>query len=151
MDIDVTLLNITLTEESFSFTDSANQNVIDKQITTPFVLACIFFGFFVINCLIGTCFEIYNTLQEKKFKTLENEADGFISPENIQNVPKREERVHRPGCLNRFFLNFSVLKNTEWLLFGRSKDSDKNLEALNGLRVFSIGWVILGHTFYWNI
>lgn len=113
MDIDVTLLNITLTEESFSFTDSANQNVIDKQITTPFVLACIFFGFFVINCLIGTCFEIYNTLQEKKFKTLENEADGFISPENIQNVPKREERVHRPGCLNRFFLNFSVLKNTE--------------------------------------
>ena len=83
LDINVTLLNINLTENSFSFVDSKWQNEIDKQITTPFIIACIFFGFFGISCLIGTGFELYNNHIEEKLKLLEKSADGFISPENI--------------------------------------------------------------------
>ena len=83
MNISVTLLNITLTEDNFMFVDSVKQNQIDKQISTPFIIACLFFGFFAISCVIGTIFEMYNTHIETKRKQIEGAPDGFISPENI--------------------------------------------------------------------
>jgi len=37
------------------------------------------------------------------------------------------------------------------LIFGRAKENDKNLDILNGLRVFAIVWVILGHTYLYML
>lgn len=49
------------------------------------------------------------------------------------------------GCLMKIFLAFSVYSNGKKLL--STKKTPGTLGAVNGVRVLSISWVILGHVF----
>lgn len=49
------------------------------------------------------------------------------------------------GCLMKFFLAFSVYSNGKKIL--STKKTAGTLGAVNGVRVLSISWVILGHIF----
>ena len=42
-----------------------------------------------------------------------------------------------------------MLDNASKLFFARSKDGDKNLEILNGVRFLSMTWIILGHSYFY--
>ena len=55
----------------------------------------------------------------------------------------------RKSCYNRFFLCFSLQDNISKLIYARSKETDKSLNILNGVRVLSMWWIILSHTFYY--
>ncbi|KAI3386199.1 hypothetical protein SNEBB_007434 [Seison nebaliae] len=46
-----------------------------------------------------------------------------------------------------FFVGFSMLKNTEKLLKTERVKDEKNFQCLAGIKVFSMTWVILGHTY----
>lgn len=129
------------------FVDPNIQNKADKKVSGALIAAIIVFGFFGGCCIIGTIVEMYNArmkrIEEEKRLVKEAYLDESISSDLL------EEEEPEPDCLNQFFVQFSVINNSKRLLFGRSKDGDKNLEILNGLRVFAIAWVILGHTFYY--
>ena len=45
---------------------------------------------------------------------------------------------------------FSIRKNAHAILYSENK-SDKNLDVLNGVRVLSIGWVVLGHSLFMHL
>lgn len=62
-----------------------------------------------------------------------------------------EDDVKPRGALQKFLYSFAVLNNTNRLIWGRGAKVDKELEILNGIRVFSISFVILGHTYLYSL
>ncbi|XP_022092124.1 nose resistant to fluoxetine protein 6-like [Acanthaster planci] len=62
---------------------------------------------------------------------------------NIQGEAKQE------SLLVRFFLCFAVTRNLSKLLDTRQKDT--SIGSLNGIRVISMTWVILGHTLFFSL
>ena len=152
--IDISLFDVTFEASNFVFVDSVKTNEENTRLGGLFWFAMAFFGFFLISGLIGTALEIQKNnkkaLHKKRMKSLFSEE---VAPERTteNNRESQLESNKSPKGLRLFFSQYSFISNITRLLFGRAKDGDKNLEILNGLRVFAIGWVILGHTFYYLI
>ena len=49
--------------------------------------------------------------------------------------------------LGLFFLSFSFSRNLSKILYSK-QEGDPNLRILNGVRVFSMLWVMLGNSFW---
>ena len=58
-------------------------------------------------------------------------------------------RILLAGCLMKIFLAFSVYSNGKKLL--STNKTASTLGAVNGVRVFSMSWVILGHVFAFGL
>lgn len=72
--------------------------------------------------------------------TINFHCDALISSQNSLHL------YHIfTGCLMKFFLAFSVYSNGKKILSTRKTAG--TLGAVNGVRVLSISWVILGHIF----
>lgn len=73
----------------------------------------------------------------------------------LSNIPKNEVlygEIPQSSCgssLKQILIAFSLITNTRKLL--STSTSSGNLTAINGMRVISMWWVILGHTFVFNI
>lgn len=69
---------------------------------------------------------------------------------SIYDFLEKSERDHPIAAL---ILSFSILSNMQKLLSSRSKEKtgNTNLDFLNSIRVLSIFWVILGHTYISNL
>ena len=72
------------------------------------------------------------------FVVIASTTDYFINYKR-SNINRNENKWHMS-----ILYSFSFLSNAESILYSKNK-GDKNLEALNGVRVLSMGWVILGH------
>lgn len=135
-----------LTEDSFKFYDSAerNQEVHKWGIGQYFTL--LFVSFFIICIIIGSFIEnneeAIRTSRMKSFKKFASESD-----DNLENDFFRELNKVKKPLWKRYFLCFSLMENAKKLICGRNTDADQNLACLNGIRVLSMGWVILCHTF----
>ena len=137
-----------LTESSFRFYDSLQHNAEARQFElgqfctigyVSFFLLCVFIG-----SIIALKIENENYMKIQSIKKFASEDEANESNDFIMEVPSQ-----RKSCANRFFLCFNFQENIYKLFYARSKDGDKNLEILNGIRVLSMFWIIVGHTYYY--
>jgi len=61
---------------------------------------------------------------------------------------KQRAEIRQEKSFRNFFASFSLYSNWTRLFAGRSHSN--SLQALDGLRFFSVTWVILGHTYYYT-
>ena len=135
LDIQQAYFQQDLTEDNFNFYDSVKQNhEVRKWSTGHFVSFGI--GLFLVLCvLLATLFEI---IQIARYSA-------------VNSLGVNEEQSQRFQCAKKFLNAFRLLENSKKLLFARNKEGDKNLELLNGLRVISMFWIILGHTYFYGM
>ncbi|XP_022325908.1 O-acyltransferase like protein-like [Crassostrea virginica] len=122
------------------------------------VAALVFAGFYALLVTISTVVDVLSTWMVKNnlfdsaststnadvlryaHKTSSEETPLLGSPAtDIAQVNPKS------GCLMKIFLAFSVYSNGKKLL--STKKTPGTLGAVNGVRVLSISWVILGHVF----
>lgn len=71
---------------------------------------------------------------------------GLLSNVTTDGAEATENQViHSNTTLQKFFISFSIISNTRKLL--NTSTASGSLTAVNGMRVLSMWWVILGHTF----
>ncbi|XP_033118071.1 nose resistant to fluoxetine protein 6-like [Anneissia japonica] len=112
-----------------------------------------------LGCLIlvGTAIESFN-----KYKEFEIENEGFerlasknqsilTDNEQIKTIPLNGPIVSgkNNGFFIQFLLCFSLLNNGSKIL--KAKQGEISLGALNGFRVLSLWWVILGHSYGFGV
>ncbi|XP_046398836.1 nose resistant to fluoxetine protein 6-like [Ischnura elegans] len=90
------------------------------------------------------------SMAKMKMKDVEvgkNNNDGEAMQMREYHVAKKEPS---PGTVQRLLLCFSIRRNGKKILCGTEdggKDDERNLDCIHGLRVISMGWVILVHTY----
>lgn len=102
-----------------------------------FVLFLVFFLLFL--CFCGTLCEVYARFLSRN---LEKTAAYELLPSQIPQKPENK--------LQEFLQCFSLLSNCEKILSTR-ESADQRLDIFNGVRFFSMCWVILGHTYMLRI
>ena len=111
------------------------------------VVLC-FFAFFMVT---GTLFDVLIVRGYIFELTCQNGADDndyeYIPSSNekrtLPSPSNSKSRKYEPGWLGKFFLSFSVRTNAEKLL--STKTGKGNIDCINGIRFYSMCWVVLGH------
>ena len=117
-----------------------NYNNLDSR-AIVMVIVCLLIG---LACVVGTTLDVFTTKVNKKTE----EAKALVSAEETQK-PDFSTYMSSDNFL-KALLCFSVYTNFKKLVTSRSseKTGEKNrLDLLNGVRVMSLCWVIMGHTF----
>ena len=130
------------------------------NLRTGAIVMLVFCVFLLLIVSIGTAIDLFHVYIRSKVTS--------NTEENYQKLPNTE--MHRlslnsqtlkdplppkpPSFLEGFFLCFSLYSNVPKLFSSRSaeKVGEKRdtLEILNAVRVMSMGWVILGHTYVYR-
>ncbi|KAJ4446596.1 hypothetical protein ANN_13293, partial [Periplaneta americana] len=117
-----------------------------------FYLLCVVIGVVAILVAIGTG---YDLMLQQRQKQKEEKSPGAMEcngnhlsytatgPPDTQSMPKSEFHEKRPGLLVQTLLCFSAWTNLHKICDTRTEDA---LACIHGLRVFSLLWVIAGHT-----
>lgn len=156
---DAEALQIELTADNFQFYDSHAKNAENTSISAGFIFTVCFFSFFIICCILGTIFEfkleaikLKRKIQKEKLRARNDETRDDSMRSNGSVIEQREEEddVRPRGPLQNFLYAFAVFNNTRRLVYGRGA-KDPEFEILNGIRVASISFVILGHTFLYSL
>ncbi|KAL6045276.1 NRF domain-containing protein [Balamuthia mandrillaris] len=85
-------------------------------------------------------------LMDKSVTVLGKEEDSDSDKDKPK--PQSQSSQKLPRSLLGFFLSFSLFYNTSKLV---QAAPDPSLSALNGMRVLSMAWIILGHTVVWPL
>ena len=116
-----------------AFQDPALQHPdMDGGAVVVLIVVCILIAF----CLVGTGYEIYEKVFPKS--RLEDALAYKPLPDEINATPESK--------LTLFFKSFSIITNSE-KIFSVKPGIDQNLDIFNGVRFFSMSWVVVGHTY----
>lgn len=99
------------------------------------------FGFIGFGIL--ALFMILGLVTEKSFLF---GREYYVETKEIAEV-RDKALVESKNGMGKFFLSFSPSRNLQKIFFSRPP-ADKDLEVLNGVRVLSICWVLLGHAYF---
>src|SRR5699024_2328230 len=83
------------------------------------------------------------TINIYEYRRLRGEGGDEEMPETRKSSGKKKSWLM---ILKRIFLSFSPIHNCKKLV---ASSSVPHLSSISGLRIFSLLWVILGHTIYW--
>ena len=126
----------------------------DGDFDWRFYLAVVIFGSLIICVAVGTFIDVYSSYLEPKIERVENgELKGIINQnsseisERKSYLGKMEEKLSMLGLGGKVLLSFSLKRNIPKLM--ATKVSEGSVGCLNGIRVMSLGWVILGHTAFY--
>lgn len=154
---DIELFKVDWKPENFQFNDSRAKNAENTAITPGFIVTCVFFGFFILCCIFGTLFELKlegikrkRRFERERLRALNDTTNDSSQNEIVQDLTQDDD-VKPRGALQNFLYSFAVLNNSRRLIWGRGDKVDRELEILNGIRVFLISFVILGHTFLYSL
>ena len=134
--------NIT-NDAAVDFSFSFPQDLYTREYNSGFIVMVTITCVIVLICLIGTLLEyFYSKQQINNEKILKKTAiDEPLLGEG--------EKIKQRSAIARFFLCFSYITNINKLMSSQSNPANARLEVLNGLRFFSMMWVIYGHTYYY--
>lgn len=171
---------VNVSASNIVFYDSQEELSKQHEIKTGNIVAFAIFGVLILCVLIGTLIELrpaagfggfvgksqhpnvnYKIPQDVAV-TGRDSVTTYVEDEEESNsragsidVGASTLELHyedrTPSCVERFFSAFAAGQNAKSLFLGRSKEGDRNMEVWNGVRVFSMGWIILGHTMYYGL
>ncbi|XP_077989866.1 nose resistant to fluoxetine protein 6-like [Glandiceps talaboti] len=98
--------------------------------------------------VLGTGYDVIwqRKLKRQLKRSLEIEKDGNLKQTLIDSKMTVEElKKKKPGYLGQFLISFSVVTNGRKLLSAK-KGGSSSISALNGIRVISMLWIMLGHS-----
>ncbi|XP_070533919.1 nose resistant to fluoxetine protein 6-like [Ptychodera flava] len=98
--------------------------------------------------VLGTAYDvIWHWNLKRKIKRSEEIANmDTIKQELIKNKSAIDElKKKRPGVLGRILISFSVVANGRKIL-STSSGGSGTISSINGIRVISMMWIVLGHT-----
>ena len=156
--------NAYLAKYSFGVHYTSDPTICEDTKRIPFsggaIAMIVVCAIFALLSLIGTAVDLgVKTIRDlskkpelaKIFKrtTPACNSDGEDSP-LLGGVPKKEDDIfasfEKPL---EFVTAFSIIKNVNTIF--STKMPPTAITSLNGIRVLSIGWVILAHTFLWSL
>ncbi len=100
----------------------------------------------ILITFVGTAFDI---LYQKKAKIAENSSDINYNHQEYQRIQDSSFRSD-PHIVIKLLMCFSLYTNIQKLFVSRSSEKTgarETLDILNGVRVMSISWIVLGHVF----
>ncbi|XP_020624607.1 nose resistant to fluoxetine protein 6-like [Orbicella faveolata] len=155
-----------------TFDDAASKPVFcnkKSEYTTGVITTLVLCGVILYLCLVGTIVDIAVSFAKSNSSPL-NANDEFMSirgvstatdqsipdaerisllrpsPEvNLKECTSHQQEPVLPNVVVRFFLCFSLIQNTNRIM--DTKVPPSVISSINGMRVLSMWWVILGHTY----
>ncbi|XP_070533928.1 nose resistant to fluoxetine protein 6-like [Ptychodera flava] len=103
--------------------------------------------------VLGTSYDvIWHWNLKRKIKRSKKIANmDTIKEELVKNKSTIHElKKKTPGILGRILISFSVVTNGRKLL-GTSSGTAGTISAINGIRVISMMWIILGHSYFFSL
>ena len=141
--------------------DSSNTSVLCTETKKPeysagaIVMLCVIMVFLVLVIVGSVVDVVMKTLESDKSDRPSNSINGDpsinhpngVGDEKKSLLPMKPERsVYKVKPLD-FIVAFSLFRNVPTLL--ATKQNAGVITSLNGLRVISMFWVIVGHTLFW--
>ncbi|XP_071956995.1 nose resistant to fluoxetine protein 6-like [Antedon mediterranea] len=123
------------------------------------IICLIFLSFFGLLIVIGTVYDIWMRHKVSRQDGFEKLTEDDANVNSINNTPttegialhtgashtRRADRQTGRSIFGKVLLCFSLLINGDKIL--KTKQGEQSLGALNGIRVISLWWVMLGHTY----
>nr|XP_054759834.1 uncharacterized protein LOC129265960 [Lytechinus pictus] len=140
--------------------NTLNPQVIKVQCATspPRAYDAGFYSTVTLCCVVallmvsGSLFDVHKERQKKTREEHIEDSEALLllrqesKPNGYGSSHQHavKQKKYRKGCCERFLLSFSFTRNLKQILKTDTKEG--SMLCLNGIRVISMTWVILGHT-----
>ncbi|CAF1061127.1 unnamed protein product [Adineta steineri] len=148
-----TLLNISNIKEDdlLCSNDPANGQ---SNLTTGAIATIIILSLLALLVLVGTIIDIVFMSKIDSVNDINAQLSGYnhlidSEPRMSSRDSYRSRMKSKPYVI--FLAEFSALKTLRQIFTIKQKNNNESYQFLNGIRVLSLFWVIIGHSFLFNI